>query len=298
MLNEVARDRKTVRYKHFAPAGDLVACLPGMRQIFRETGKKAHIYQRLNVSGHYYDGAIPSTFNEEGSPVCMSQGHWDMLVPLLEAQDYVYKAEVWTGEEFDIDLDQLRENNYTPKPHGHLYHWMPLIIPQMATDFSEKFLRSTGTFTVKIHSLPNKHGITPPVVYSGNLENRLREKVIITRTERYINQFITYFFLKEYEDRIVFAGTDKEYRKFCADWNLNIAYLEVNDFMELTQAIARCKFYISNQTLGAHIANGVGKKRLIEIFPQMANVWPTTKHGYPFMHNVSLEYYFKKFINE
>jgi ADP-heptose:LPS heptosyltransferase len=96
----------------------------------------------------------------------------------------------------------------------------------------------------------------------------------------------------------VFSGTRKEYEKFCAEWKLNIAYLEVKNFKELTQAIARCKFYISNQTLGAHLANGIGKKRLIEICPQMANVWPTTKHGYPFMHNGGLEYYFKKFINE
>jgi hypothetical protein len=273
MLKEVATGRNTVRFKHFAPAGDLVACLPGMRQIFRETNKKAHIYQRLDVPGHYYDGAIHSTFNDEGAPVCMSRRHWDMLVPLLEAQDYIEKC-------------------------FHLYHWQPLLIPQMATDFSERFLRATGSFSVKIHGVPDKHGITPPIVYSGNIENRLRDKVIVNRTERYTNPLITYFFLKDYEDKVVFSGTRKEYERFCTEWKLNIPYLEVNDFLELTQAIARCKFYISNQSLGAHLSNGLGKKRLIEVFPQMANVWPTTKNGFPFMHNVSLEYYFKKFINE
>jgi hypothetical protein len=298
MIKEVAVNSKTVRYKHFAPAGDLVACLPGMRQVYRETGKKAHIYQRLDVIGHYYEGAIPSTFTENGEAVCMSKKHWDMLVPLLEAQDYVYKCDVWEGQKADIDLDELREFNYTPRPHGSLYHWMPLIFPQMATDFSEKFIRATGTFSVKIVSKPNKDGVQPPVIYTGNIENKLREKVIVTRTERYTNQNITYFFLKEYEDRLVFAGTPKEYDRFCAEWKLDIPYLEVNNFLELAQAIARCKFYISNQTLGAHLANGVAKKRLIEIFPPMANVWPTTKNGYPFMHNVSLEYYFKRFINE
>lgn len=294
MIESIGAKAPTVAYKSFSPAGDLVACLPGMRQIYRETGKKAHIFCRLNFLGHYYDGAIHSTEDENGTPVCMSQKHWDMLVPLLEAQDYVHKAEVWEGQPAEIDLDILRSHNCTPMPNGHLYWWQPLIHPQMATDFSERYIGATGAFSVKI--VPREH--TTPVVYSGNYVNVLRDRVIINRTERYINQFITYYFLKDYADKLVFSGTRKEYERFCTEWKLDIPYLEVNDYLELAQAIARCKFYLGNQSLGAHIANGLGKKRLLEICPNVANTWPTTKHGYPFMHNVSVEYYFRKFMSE
>jgi hypothetical protein len=281
-----------IRYKSFSPAGDLIAVLPCMRQIYRDTGKKAVIYARLDVQGHYYDGAIHSTFNDEGTAVCMSKNHWDMLVPLLQAQDYVHSCEVWEGQEFDFDLDRIREFGGTPMPHGHLYYWQPLVYPQLATDFSERFIKATGDFAVRIVSKNNT------IVYSGNYVNVLRDKVIISRSERYVNQYVTYHFLKPYQSSLVFAGTKKEHDRFCAEWNLDMPYLEVKNFLELTRAFQSCKFAITNQTMAAHILNGIGKKRLLEVFPSAANTWPTTKHGYPFMHQVSLEYYFSKFITE
>jgi hypothetical protein len=285
----------TVRYKSFSPAGDLIAALPGMRQIWLETGKKAVIQGRLNVLGHYYDGAIHATHDENGQAVCMSRKHWDMLVPLLEAQEYVHKCEIWEGQDFDFDLDRIREYGGTPMPHGHLYWWQPLVYPQLAADFSQKFLSVAGRFAVRMVQ-HGKH--TDSVTFSGDYVNILRDKILITRSERYINQYVTYHFLKDYESKVVFAGTEKEYERFCNEWNLKIPYLEVKNYLELAQSIARCGLYISNQTMGAHIANGLAKRRLIEVSPNVANTWPTTKHGYPFMHQVSLEYYVKKFMSE
>jgi hypothetical protein len=282
----------TVSFKSSTPAGDLIAVLPCMRQIYRDTGRKALIRVNLDLQGHYYDGAVHSTHNDEGVPVCMSQKHWDMLVPLLKKQEYVGGCEIWKGQDFDFDLDRMREVGGTTAPHGHLYWWQPMVYPQLATDFTQKFLDVSGAFSVK---LTTKGKYIDDVRYSGDYVSVLRDKILICRSERYINQWITFHFLKEYENKVVFTGTEKEYDRFCKQWDLKIPYLEVNDFLELAQAISRCGLFISNQTMSAHIANGLSKKRLIEVFPQMANVYPTTRHGYPFMHQVSLEYYVKKF---
>lgn len=268
-----------VTYKSWSPAGDLLSCLPGMRQIYRETGKKAVIMQRLNVMGHYYENAIHSTYDEEKRPVCMSKTMWEMLVPLLEQQEYIDHCEVWEGQSVDIDLDRMRENAYTPAPNGDLYHWQSLLNPQMATFLGEIWL-----------TVPPSHNKFYDLV--------IPENVIINRTERYTNQLITYFFLKGFQDRLIFAGTEKEHAVFCKEWGLEIPRLIINNFLELAQAIQSCKFMIGNQSMIYHMAEGMGKKRLLEVFPHVANVWPHTSNGFPFMHNVTLEYYFNKFINE
>jgi hypothetical protein len=281
-----------IRYKTFSPAGDLIAVLPSMRQVYRDTGKKAIILCRTDVEGHYYDGAIHSTYSETGRAVCMSKKHWEMLVPLLEAQEYVLRCEIWNGQEFDFDLDRIREFGGTTMPMGHLYWWQPLVYPQLATDFSERFIRASGDFAVRIVGSQNT------VVYSGSYVNVLRDKVIVSRSERYINQYITYHFLKPYQSQVVFAGTPKEPERFCKEWDLDVPYLEVKNFLELTRCFQSCRFAITNQTMSAHLLNGIGKKRLLEVCPNVPNTWPTTKHGYPFMHQISLQYYFEKFINE
>lgn len=270
---------ETVAFKNWSPAGDLLSTLPGMRQIWRETGKKAVIMQRLNVIGEAYEDAKYATFDENGTPVCMSAQQWKMLSPLLSAQEYIEKCEIWEGQLYEIDLDRLRENAYTPAPHGDLYFWQQLLIPQMATFLGEEWLH---------------------VPESANAFNDLiiSEHVIINRTERYTNQLVSYYFLKDHEDKLIFAGTEKEHDVFCKQWNLRVPRLIIADFLELAQALQSCKFFIGNQSMCYHICEGIGKKRLLEICPRMANVWPHTKNGYPYMHQVTLEYYFNKFINE
>lgn len=267
------------RFKHWAPAGDLTACMPGLRQIWRETGKKAVIMQRLNVIGEQYPGAISAIFDEKGNAVCMSAQQWEMLKPLLEAQEYIDHCEIWEGQPFDLDGGQLKENAYTPSPNGSLYHWQQLILPQMATFFGEPWL-----------TIPPSSNVFNDIVIS--------EHVIINRTERYTNPLITYYFLKDFQDRLIFAGTENERQMFCKEWNLEIPRLLINNFVELAQALQSCKFFIGNQSLCYHICEGMAKTRLLEICPRMANVWPSTPNGFPFMHQVNFEYYFNKLINQ
>lgn len=261
-----------IRYKHFAPSGDLLSCLPGMRRIYRDTGRKAIIMQRLNVPIFLYDNAIHHEVDIRGNAIAMSKKQWDMLVPLLESQEYVERCEIWEGQEAEINLDQIREGKYTPMPNGDLYFWQPLAIPQMMADFSKPWLSIQDTKTD----------------YDG--------KIVINRTERYTNPLISYFFLREYQDECIFVGTHKEHIRFCEEWGLAIKKVDVDNFLQLAQIIKNSRVFIGNQSMCYHIAEGMAAKRLLEICPAVANVWPHTPNGTPFMHEGTFDFLFKKAI--
>ena len=53
-----------IKFKTSSPAGDLLSMLAGIQQLTKEIGKKAVIYQRLNMTGIGYNGAIHPFKNE------------------------------------------------------------------------------------------------------------------------------------------------------------------------------------------------------------------------------------------
>jgi hypothetical protein len=283
---------EVVRYFHAVNTGDLIAALPGIRQVWRETGKKGILIQRLDMKAYYYDGATHPVVDKEGNQVCMNEKQWAFLTPLLEAQEYIAGCAIYKGQQTDINLNIVRESAVTPQPNGSLYWYLPLVVPQMACDFSEPFLNVEGTFTAKIIYSNGR------VEYTGDHKNKLANKVIISRSERYMNPLVTYFFLKEFTNRFVFAGTEKEHKKFCEEWELDIPLLVADNFLEIAQAINASKAHISNQTAIYHLSEGLKKRRYLEVCAPVANVWPNGKNGFAFMHQITLEYYIRKLMAE
>jgi hypothetical protein len=262
------------RLKHSFNAGDLIVVLAGLQNLYRTTGKKTRVYQRLFLPAFYYDGA-PHPVTHNGQPVCMNEDIFNRLKPLIEAQEYIESFRIWKGEEVNYDIDLTRDSKIIPMPAGfiHTYAWS--IYPELACDLSESWI----DFEFPL-----------PAVF-GN-------KIIINRTERYTNPYITYFFLKEYQDNIMFSGTSNEHKLFCEQWGLNIELLVTNDFLQITRLIKACKFGIFNQSLHWHVADSMKCKRILELCPQFPNSFPTGKDGYAFYHQKNLEYYFQKLINE
>src|SRR4051812_40595689 len=103
-----------ISIKHSFNAGDMVVILPGLRQLYRDTGKKVKIFQRLNLPAHYYHNQINSTLDESGESVCMNLRVFNMLKPLIEAQEYIESFEVWEGQEVQLDYDLTRDSKSIP----------------------------------------------------------------------------------------------------------------------------------------------------------------------------------------
>lgn len=265
---------EVIRYFHAANSGDLISILPGIKHVYDTTGKKAIIYQRLDMPGLYYQGAVHPLLNENGEQVTMNMQQWMMLLPLLESQEYIDYCEIWEGQKFDIDFNQIRQGYFTTMPHGNISRWTWYCQPALACNLANKWLFVDGNNKVN------------------------NDTAIVNLTERYRNTtLITYFFLKEWEDKIVFAGTDKEHSLFCKQYKLNVPRLIVNNFLELAQAMVSCKFFLGNQSMCWNIAEALKIPRVLEVCNIAANCPPTGDNAFDFLHQGALEFYVNRFFN-
>lgn len=262
--------------RHSFKGGDLLVILPGLQHIYQERGIKWKIYQRLNM---------PEFLNEQTRQyttdmVCMDRRMFDRLKPLLEAQEYIESFEVWEGQKVDIDMDLSRDSNSIPFPAGDIHHWAWNIAPELACDLSIPWLKVN------------------PMAYCNTTKGirKLNDVVIFNRTERYINPYITYFFLKKYEDNVVFSGSESEHNAACFPWNIDIPLLITDNFLELARVINSCKFFLGNASMNFHIADALKIQRIIELSRIFPNTFPTGVNGYGFYSQKALEFYFDKMI--
>lgn len=267
---------ETIKYKTSSPAGDLLTYLAGVKRLWERTGKKGVIYQLLDVLGVGLPGDTRPFLNENGDSVCMNKAMFERLYPLIKSQPYIEDFLEYKGEKVDFDFDEIRMKVHTGQPAGSIYRWFNYTIPEMASDLSKAWVKVGTT--------------------KGNVDF-FSDKVIINFTNRYRNNYITYFFLKEYEKKIWFAGTEKELKQFNKRWGLNIPHLNDKDFEDFRAMLCACKFFLGNQSVCYHIAEACKVKRILEISPQIPHVIPNGADAYDFYYQEALELYFKELIN-
>lgn len=260
-----------IRIKSSQPLGDLLSMMPSLRELYKKTGKRTEVYQALNVVGQG-DVRIKQPFvNERGESIMMSEQTFKKAKSLLKTQEYIENVYEYVGQEVDYDMDKIRLETFCNQHTGSINRVYWYAFPEMACDLSE---------------------ISLNVSHETNYNN----KVIINFTPRYRNHWINYYFLKDYQDKLLFAGLEKERVEFCQKWLLDIPLLETGDFYELATVINSCKFFMSNQTAFFQIAENLKIPRLLETDPQLPHVIPMGKNGYDAYHQKAMEYYFQKLI--
>jgi len=263
-----------ISYKTSSPAGDLISLLPSIRQIYRVTGKKAIVYQALNIVGQGLQGIDQPFKNSNGESVMMGEEMFTMLRPLLLAQEYIYEYTPYMGEKVDYDLDEMRLKTFTNQPLGSLNRWAFYVFPEMACDLSESWIT-----TDKLSS------------------SLYKEYVVINFTDRYRNHWINYFFLKEYEGKLLFVGLPNEHANFCEKWGLKMPNFKIHNFDNIATLLNSCKFFMGNASMCYQIAEGLKIPRLLETYQLMPNVIPMGANGYDAYHQTAMEFYFKKLIS-
>ncbi len=259
---------KATAFKHSGSLGDVIASLPAVREFCRMRDRKAIIYLEKDVLSLFPDGIVHPTRNSDNLIVRLNPAVIDMLTPLLKAQPYIEDAKLWEDEPIDIDLDVVR-TVYTNAIKTCISRCYFHAFPDLACDLSEVWL-----------TVPDSE------------KNLAKDKIIITRTERYQNELIDYSFLKPFEDDCIFSGTMREYNNFCMAFDLEIPKLYIENFLDLAQAIKQSKFHISNQTMAFQISQGLKHPRILETCHYACDIIPIGKDAYDFYGQFNLEYYF------
>lgn len=261
---------ETLSAKHSGNIGDVWSSIPALRQASLSTGKKIKLYLVNGQYATYYPGAVHPTKNDEGFDVMLNLEMIKMMKPLLLAQSFIESVEVYNDEKIDLNMDAFRDT-YVGMPAFSINRWYFYTFPDMACDLTKQWL-----------DVPDSD------------KDLAKDKVIITRTERYTNPNINYNFLKEFEDDCVFCGTMREYNNFCMNYDLNIRKLHIENFLELAQAIKKSKFHLSNQTQAFQMSEGLRHPRIVELCGFAPNVLVHGENAYDFLGQGAVEYYFHK----
>lgn len=268
------------RVKHSVNPGDLIAAMGAIKKYYDVTKRKVVVAQSIGALAQYYTGAVHPTVNNEGQNVCCNDYMWEMLKPLIESQEYIHCFEKYEGQKIDLDFDVIRGKTFVNLPHGAIQGWLPMAFPDLSFDMSKPWISIDD-------NCPE------------NIMEQVKGKVVLNFTERYRNNTMDYFFLKNYSPEILFAGTEREHWVFCNRWQLNVPRLEVKDFLELAYAIKNARFLLSNQSMCWNIAEAMKTPRVLELCQYAPNCMPMVgedSHG--FYHQTGVEYYFRVLFNK
>lgn len=268
------------RVKHSVNPGDLYAAMGAMKKYYDITKRKIIVSQTVGMIASYYNGAEHPTKNASGQNVCVNDGTWEMMKPLVESQEYIHAFEKFEGQSVHLDFDVIRGKTFVNLPHGPIQGWIPIAFPDLSFDISKPWIFLNGKCPIKI-------------------KKQVKGKILLNFTERYRANLIDYYFLKNYIPELIFAGTEKEHWIFCNQWGLTIPRLEVNNFLELGYALKESKFCMCNQSQLWNLATSMQVPRILEMCSFADNCFPNIgENSEGFMYQTGLEYHFRVFYNK
>lgn len=233
-------------FKHSGNVGDALASLPTVKALLAKHGEPVGtFYLQTDIPAKY-----PAWIKHPCGTVRMTQHYASMLVPLLNKQPYLH-AKLYRGEEITYDLDLFRTCGLNLSA-GDLSRYYRAVFPVCPPTW-EPWL-----------------SVTPNTTY--------KDCVIVNRTSRYHNQWLSYSFLTF--RNVCFMGTKDEYVAWRKEFLLQVPYVPSTDFLTAAQAIAGCKLFIGNQSSCFQIAEGLKVPRILEVCPTVPNVAPCGPNGY------------------
>lgn len=289
-----------IRFVHKVNAGDLISSLAGIKHLCEERGEKAIIYQMIGRPGEYFIGAKHPVVDELGNMVCFNESMYQMMKPLLEAQDYIESFEIYNGQQVDYDLDVVRQDVYCGAPNFPLQKWTWMAYPEMACDLSVSWIK-IHHFEIDLSVIPQMTADEVIKIWqqTGCMFYRPKPTVILLNfTERYRNYNINYFFLKKYEDSLMFIGMEQEHEIFCKQWGLQMPYVKVENFLELATTMQSCDFFMGNQSFCWNLAQAMHIPRILELYPHAQNCTNFGANGYEFYNTKGAQYYVEKLFNQ
>ena len=259
-INKISNniDKKEVSFLHSGHLGDVINALPVIKEISKKS--KCNLY--LQVGKKLEESALG--YKHLGDKIYMTDRMVDMVLPLLQKQNYINLVEKYNNQKIDIDLDLFRKIPMNFNLDEVRWYFQ---LTGIHTDLSKQYL------FVNEHKSVNK-------------------KIVIMRSTRRKNTFINYKFLRNYED-LLFLGLEEEYNDLKTDIP-NLQFYDCENFLEAAEIIKSSKFFIGNSSFGFTMAEGLKVPRIMESYPDFPVIYPNGGHGYDFYFQVHFERLCKK----
>ena len=209
-----------ITFTHFGQTGDVILSLWFVKEYCQAKNQKCIFHLQTNVKIKKPSWIDQTHFN---STTYLSRQSAEFLKPLLQKCDFI--DQVMIGDERPvgaINLNEFRDegiNVYGGDLRDNYYQFNELALPR---EYWKPVL-----------------DVEP--------SDQFKDKILFTLTERYVNRAINYVKLKKFEDRIVFMGTEKEYKRFCEmEWKVK-QLITPKTLLEAAQWMKGSKGFISNQ---------------------------------------------------
>ena len=254
-IQDCLKKKKEISFLHSGHTGDIILNLPVLKELAKTHTCKLFIQLDLPVPKYYEDHPAGQFY--------MNKKIYDMLYPLLKKQTYISSIEVYDKQIIDINLNIIREMPLNLSFDNMRYGFH---ITGVQPDLNKKFLDC------------EKH-------------LQIKDKIIIHRSFRQQNHYITYNFLEKYENTY-FVGTLEEYNDLKISIR-NLQFYDCKDFLEMAMIIKSSKIFIGNQSLGIIIAEGLKVPRILEASPYFPAGQVHGEKGFDFYFQAHFEKYFK-----
>jgi len=160
-----------------------------------------------------------------------------MLTPLIELQPYIKECAAYFGQHIDKSFVDFRNN-------GHPF----------------------GVPLAKLHAdwIGQQVDFSKPWIHCPK-DNKFNGKIIVNKTSRYCNNLFPWIELIQiFKDKILFVGTNEEYKNFC-EINGSVERLIINNYLDLAVAINSSECFIGNQSSANCIAEGLKHNSILEV---------------------------------
>ena len=259
--HKIIKSKKTISFLHYGHLGDIINCLPIIKELSKEKVCNLFIQKNKEIPKHVVSRSHP--FGE----VYLSENSIRKMLPLLRNQKFINKVEIYNDEKIDIDLNFFRElpinfNIDSVRWYFHLVGCFP--------DLSKSYLQVPAHYNYK-------------------------DYIVIMRSLRRQNKFIDYSFLSSYE-KIVFIGLKNEFEILKKKID-NLEHYDSKDFLELASIINNAKIFIGNLSFGYALAEAIKVPRLLESGPNFPLVYPNGNKGYDFYFQSHFEDLVKNLYN-
>lgn len=230
--------------------GDVVYSLCVMRML-----GQGDMYVRLNYHDEFAQKVLgwPNAGPASGR---LTQRDFEILAPLLEAQDFIDKVAVWQGEE--DSFPQLLDHWKMHLPRGWQGNQTECYALTMGWDIHDPSLKK---------KLLHEPWLTP--VDAIRVPGK---PIIVNRTNRHLHGAESGqgwheqgFIEKGIGEYGLFVGTEQEHAAFEENFKIKIQYQKTEDLLEVARLIQGCEMFVGNQSSALSIAIGLGKTYWCEV---------------------------------